>query len=304
MAEETKTNPGDKKPDEMPESKDLNFGSEKLEAFNSVVIGIAKTVGTLTGSFSEFGQLVPLLEILVTAGVFWRYGGHLEVIMGVFFAQLVALFLVNHYASVAMTTLGQLAIFASIFVGAINTGFAISYGLNGGGGLNGFMADFVGMTAAVSIVLSYTAKMTTFEAVAKRTALKTRGDAALAELKRKAKHEAAVNGNRDAMQLARLKLQSKATDDLTNDSRMEAIQRRAMAGTFVKEILDAYGIAPQSKLGKDLTEEAARLAGNLGSQLPDDLTKGTETPANGAGNGNGDFLPPTPPQPEPGISAD
>lgn len=238
-----------------------SFGNEKLAAFNGVVVGIAKTIGTLTGSLSEFGQLVPLLEIAVTIGVFWRYGGHLEVIMGVFFAQLVALFLVNHYADVAMTTVGQWAIYASILVGALNTGFAISYGLNGGGGLNGFMADFVGMTASISVVLSYVAKLGTHEAVARRTALKARGDAALAEIKRKASHEAALNANRDAMQLARLNLQRTATDDLTSDPRMEGIQRRAMAGTFVNEILASFQIDSRSKLGKELIGEAAKIAG-------------------------------------------
>ncbi len=279
----------------MTENKDLKFGSDKLAAFNGVVVGIAKTIGTLTGSLSEFGQLVPLLEIAVTAGVFWRYGGHLEVIMGVFFAQLVALFLVNHYANIAMTAAGQWSIYASILVGALNTGFAISYGLNGGGGLNGFMADFVGMTAAVSIVLSYVAKLGTHDAVARRTALKARGDAALAELKRKAKHEAAVNSNLDAMQLARLGLQSRATDELTTDPRMEAIQRRAMAGTFVNEILQSFSIAPQSKLGKELLAQAEKLAAVDGDIDLSDLQP-LAVPTNGAaaehGNGvnAGDFL--------------
>lgn len=263
-----------------------DFGNERLTAFNGVVVGIARTVGTLTGSLSEFGQLVPLLEIAVTAGVFWRYGGHLEVIMGVFFAQLVALFLVNHYANIAMTAAGQWSIYASILVGAINTGFAISYGLNGGGGLGGFMADFVGMTAAVSIVLSYVAKLFTHDAVARRTALKARGDAALAEIKRKAKHEGAVNVARDTMQTARLGLETAAMERLANDPTMQTIQTKATYLTLVSDIMQQYQIAPQSKLGKQLLELAETAVTAGGGDAVDAAGLPPIAAANGHSNGH------------------
>ncbi len=263
-----------------------NLTGSKLENFNEVVVGIAKTVGTVTGSLSEFGQLVPLMEIAVTAGVFWRYGGHIEVVMGVFFAQLIALYLVNHYANTAMTTIGQYAIYASILVGAVNTGFAISYGLNGGGGLDGFMADFVGLASAVSIVLSYIAKIGTHEAAARRIALKAIGDAKLAEIKRNARHEAATAANLNTMQLARLNLQSTATVELTNDDRMKTIQRRALAGLLVGDILKTSGIHPNSKLAKDLIKAAADIAQSDDLELPE-AAQG----ANGTGGRGDDFLP-------------
>lgn len=229
--------------------------------FSDFARNVGQAAGILIGSFAEVGQFIPLLEIVVTIGAFWRAGGgHIEVVVGVVFAQIVALFLVNHYAGVAMHWVGQSAIYLSVILGAVNTGFAISYAMSGGVA-NVIMADFVGTSSALAIAMSYVAKFFTHEAVANRLLFKAESEAAISELKRKRRHERETAAARDAMQLARINLQQMAVQDLTNDDRMATIQRRAMASNFVGEIMEAFEIDPRTRLGKDLILEANKIAG-------------------------------------------
>lgn len=259
--------------------------------FSDFVKNVGQAAGILIGSFAEVGQFIPLLEIVVTIGAFWRAGGgHIEVVVGVVFAQVVALFLVNHYAGVAMAGLGQFAIYASVALGAINTGFAISYAMSGGA-TSDVMADFVGTSSALAIAMSYVAKLFTHEAVANRLLLKAESEAALSELRRKRRHEREAAAARDAMQLSRIRLQQTAVSDLTADERMATIQRRAMANQFVGEIMQAFDIDTRSRLGKDLISEANKIAGvpeepaaSLPPLRPNTVTSSYSRQTNGNGS--------------------
>jgi len=229
--------------------------NENLKSGQQLVRMAAHVGSDTINTISEVVALLPLLEIVVTIGVFYgtemgqRYG--LEVIVGLVFSQMAALYLVNHYRDIAMHPIGQAAIYFGVILGAMNTMLVVYIAILGIT-LTNTLAIFPGVSAGIAILFYYTAKLFTHERVSIRLKLRIVAEVQIKNLKRRAAADDALATIKDGMQKTRLKMEETALTSLAQDSRIAAIQTRAMYTTLVKEIMDQYSIKPHSKLGKQL----------------------------------------------------
>lgn len=232
--------------------------NQQLSQFNGFARQVGNAANTAIDSIAEFGAFIPLLEILVTIAAFYAAGlGEIfgiEVLVGLVFAQIGALYLTAHYKGVAMSTAGQLAIYLSIVVGAANTGLAVYLALNahGGGEMMALAWQFPAMSAALAVLFMYVAKMFTHEQVANRRRLQVESENEIAEITRARQSERSMNRARDEMQQTRLNMEKMALRELSRDERMQAIQKRAMYLTVVQDIMNQYDVKASSRLGKQL----------------------------------------------------
>lgn len=251
----------------------FNNWQNQIQNANGVVRAIGNLTSDVIDAFAEFGAFIPLAEIIVTVAVYSANGlGELygiEVLAGLVFAQVAALYLTAHYRDTAMHWAGQAAIFASVLVGAVNTATAVYLAMVD------TPAVWVGLVPALSsglaITFMYTAKLFTSERFHSRKRLAAEAANVLAELTRKGSADRRQAALLDDMQNTRLQMQADALNDLAADGRIRAIQRRAMYQTVVKGILDNYSIHPNSGLGKELlllAREAAHGAADAGEDEP------------------------------------
>lgn len=248
----------------------FNNWSNQLSQVSDIAKQVGGVANTLIDSVAEFGAFIPLLEILVTIAAFYAAGlGEffgIEVLVGLVFAQIGALYLTAHYRGIAMSGIGQAAIYLSVIVGAANTGLAVYLALNAhsAAGLNPLAWQFPAFSAGLAVLFMYAAKIFTHEQVANRRRLQVESENEIAEITRARAAERATNTARSRMQQTRLNMESTALDDLANDARMQAIQKRAMYLTVVQDILTQYQIHPSTKLGKSLlglADEAVNVGG-------------------------------------------
>ncbi len=243
--------------------KKLNDWQKQIQEANGVVRALGNLTSDIIDSVAEFGAFIPLAEIIVTVAVYSAAGlGEfygIEVLAGLVFAQVAALYLAAHYRDTAMHPIGQGAIFLSVIVGAVNTATAVYMAMIHGQGAAwvGYVPAF---SAGIAVLLMYTAKLFTSVRVHSRKRLTAVATNELAELNRKGDADRRQAALLDDMQNTRLQMQSDALNDLANDSRIRAIQRRAMYQTVVKGILDNYAIHPNSVLGKELLHLAREAA--------------------------------------------
>lgn len=232
--------------------------NQQLSQFNGFARQVGHAANTAIDSIAEFGAFIPLLEILVTIAAFYAAGlGELfgvEVLVGLVFAQIGALYLTAHYKGVAMSVTGQVAIYLSIFVGAANTGLAVYLALNAerGGEMMALAWQFPAFSAGLAVLFMYVAKMFTHEQVAGRRRLQVESENEIAEISRARQAERAMNAARDQMLQTRLNMERKGLLELSKDERMQSIQKRAMYLTVVNDIMNQYDVKPASKLGKQL----------------------------------------------------
>lgn len=259
----------------------FNNWSNQLSQVSDIAKQIGGVANTVIDSMAEFGAFIPLLEIVVTIAAFWAAGlGEffgVEVLIGLVFAQIGALYLTAHYRGVAMATMGQAAIYLAIVVGATNTGLAVYLALNAhlAAGIAPWAWQFPAFSSGLAVLFIYVAKMFTHEQVANRQRLRVASEDEIAELRRAAAAERARNAARDGMLQARLDMEAAALGELVADERMQGIQKRAMYLTVVKDIMSQYEILPIHKLGKQLLS------------LADEAVSGEETAVNPAAGGVG-----------------
>lgn len=248
--------------------------SQNLSQVSAVAKQVGAVANTLIDSIAEFGAFIPLLEIIVTIAAFYAAGlgamFGVEVLVGLVFAQLAALYLTAHYRGVAMSGLGLASIFLSIIVGAANTGLAVFLALNAHSetGIPQLAWQFPAFSAALAVLFMYGAKMFTHEQVANRRRLAVEATNELAEIKRRHDAQTNMNTTRDNMLQTRADMEETAMNELANDPRMQAIQKRAMWITVVKDIMNQYDVRENSKLGKQLLGLADEAVSNDGQERP------------------------------------
>lgn len=237
----------------------VNALGQNANIMSQVSRQVGEFIGTAVDSGAELGSFVPVIEIVVTIGSFIGAGlgatfGY-EVLIGLVLAQIVALYLVAHYKSIAMSKIGQAAIYLAVIVGAINTALAVYLALTSHGdatAVNPIIWQFPAYSSGAAILFFYVAKLFTHEAVANRRRLRVESENEIAEIQRSQAAKRAMNTARDTMQQTRLEMEADAMEELANDERMKAIQKRAMYLTVVSDILSQYEINQNSKLGKQL----------------------------------------------------
>ena len=245
---------------------------------NSLVRTIGNLFSDVIDSLAELGSMIPLAEIIVTIAAFYGAGlGEvygIEVLIGLVFAQIAALYLTAHYKDTAMTKLGDAAIFASIFIGAANTGIAVYLALSAaeeGGEVASWVWYVPAFSAGFSVLLMYIAKMFTHERAHSRTLKRHESEAKMKELKREADAARKRSATLDEMQQLRLEMDSKSLKRLAENPTILQIQDQAMWMTLVADIMKQYGIRQNSKLGKQLIElaEQGASAEADGESLPE-----------------------------------
>lgn len=244
-------------------SNKFNEWQEQIQNANGVVRALGNLTSDVIDSLAEFGAFIPLAEIVVTIAVYSAAGlGEfygLEVLAGLVFAQVAALYLAAHYRDTAMHPIGQGAIFLSVMVGAVNTATAVFMAMIHGEGA-AWVSYVPAFSSGIAVLLMYTAKLFTAARVHSRKRLSAVAANELAELNRQGAAQRQEAGLLDDMQNTRLQMQADALKDLAADGRIRSIQRRAMYQTVVKGILDNYSIHPNSALGKELLHLAREAA--------------------------------------------
>ena len=235
--------------------KQFKQANKVTEAFAGLVSGTVESLG-------EFGALIPLGEIIVTIFAFSRSGMTaefgIEVLIGLVFAQVAALFLTSHYKNIALADIGQAAVFTSILVGAINTGIAILLALANPASIPNGVLFFPAISSGIAVLCIYGAKMFTQERVTKRLILRQEADNEIAELKRTGTAQREKNSHLDSMQISQLKMQSDtmqqmAADDLIKQAYMLVMREQALKNVFV-----AFGVNGNSKVAKMLREQIVK----------------------------------------------
>ena len=261
----------DRQPDRIKEMED------KVNKTNSLVRTIGNLFSDFIDSIAELGSMIPLGEIVVTIAAFYGAGlGEvygLEVLMGLVFAQVAALYLTAHYKDTAMTKLGDGAIFTSIFLGAANTGIAVYLALNTahtGGEVANWVWNVPAFSAGASVLLMYIAKMFTHERAHSRTLKRHESEAQMKELKREADAERKKAQTLADMKQMRLDMDADSLNRLAQNPMILQIQDQAMWMTLVADIMKQYGIRQNSKLGKQLIALAEQGANSAESDaLPE-----------------------------------
>lgn len=261
----------DRQPDRIKEMED------KVNKTNSLVRTIGNLFSDVIDSLAELGSMIPLAEIMVTIMAFYGAGlGEvygLEVLVGLVFAQIAALYLTAHYRDTAMTKLGDAAIFTSIFIGAANTGIAVYLALASaeeGGTVARWVWYIPALSAGLSVLLMYVAKMFTHERASSRVHKRHESDAEMKELKREADASRKRAETLAEMQQVRLDMDADALNRLAQNPMIKQIQDQAMWMTLVADIMKQYNIRQNSKLGKELIALAQQGAnGAEGEALPE-----------------------------------
>lgn len=230
---------------------------------NKITSTFAGLIYSTIESLGEFGASIPILEIIVTIFAYYRSGlGELfgiEVLAGLVFAQIAALFLSAHYKNTAMSRIGEVAIFASVFVGAANTGVAISLALllshSETAVLPTWMAYFPAISSALAVLFIYTAKLFTMERVASRLKFRTESNAEIDELERLATAKKNTATNLDKMQNTQMKLQVVTMTKLANDPMIKNAYLLIMREQALKNVLRAFDVHPSTKVAQLLHKQ-------------------------------------------------
>ena len=235
---------------------------EKVNQTNSLVRTIGLLFSDVIDSIAELGSLIPILELFITAVAF--YGAGLsdvygwEVMVGLILAQFSALFLTAHYKNIAMHWLGDFAVYASVFFGALNTFIAVFLVLTHGSGNE--IPDVIWFIPAVSSGLAvlwiYVAKLFTQERVLARSRLKHEAKMELAEFSRKANFELTQQGILDNIELTKLSMEEQAVKTISEADFMLRLQVTAMVKTYLSDVLKKHSISEKSEEGKRFIQEA------------------------------------------------
>lgn len=243
-----------RKPDRI---KDME---KQVNKTNSLVRTIGVLFSDIIDSVAELGSMIPLAEIVVTIAVFYSAGlGEvygIEVLIGLVFAQVAALYLTAHYRDTAMSRVGEAAIFTSIFVGAINTGIAVYLALAKAKGapLSDWAWYVPALSSGFSVLLMYLSKMFTHERSSLRTRLRQESDLAMKEMKRHAKAESDREATLARMQQLRLDMDADSLERISKKDKIKKVQDRIMEDTLIGDIMKQYHIHPNSRLAKELAE--------------------------------------------------
>lgn len=225
------------------------------EAFAGLVSGSVESLG-------EFGALIPLGEIIVTifafshSGLTAQYG--LEVLIGLVFAQVAALFLTSHYKNIALADVGQAAVYTAILIGAVNTGIAILLALADPNSIPDGLLFFPAISSAMAVLCIYGAKMFTQERVTKRLILKQEADNEIAELTRQGNAQREKNRHLDDMQLAQLQMQSSTMAQMAQDELIKQAYMLVMREQALKNVFAAFGVNVNTKMAKMLREQIVK----------------------------------------------
>lgn len=249
-------------PEEVEESwfseEYLNRLAVRIDRLSDVASQLGEFANSAMESFAQVFVSLPVLELIVTIGAFVSSGLAaklgMEVLAGLVFAQAAALYLVSHYRKMAMHPIGLLAIFLAVLTGAVNTGAAVYLGLtvHSPEAAPQFTILLPAFSGGLSVLYYYVAKMFTAEQVAMRRTFSIETSAKLAEIQRSAAAQRKRETTLAEMQQTRLDMEHTALTALSADKIMQEIQKRAMWGTVVKDIMSLYDVKPQERTGKQI----------------------------------------------------
>lgn len=233
---------------------------------NKITSTFAGLIYSTIESLGEFGASIPILEIIVTIFAYYRSGlGELygiEVLAGLVFAQVAALFLSAHYKNTAMSRIGEAAIFASVLVGAANTGMAIFLALalshQETSTLPIWATYFPAISSALAVLFIYVAKLFTMARVASRLKFRTESNAELREIERIADAHHVNATNLDTMQQTQMKMQVSTMQQLASDPMIRNAYMLIMREQALKNVFAAFGVHPNTKIAKLLHEQIVK----------------------------------------------
>lgn len=238
---------------------------KQMQDANRAASTVAGLIYNTIESLGEFGALIPIAEIVVTIFAYWRSGlGNLfglEVLAGLVFAQVAALFLTAHYKNIALSIVGEAAVYTSILIGAANTGIAIYLALSLGHGageiatMSRGILYFPAISSAAAVLAIYTAKMFTMQRVASRLKFRTESNAEVDELKRVAQAKKNTAINLDRMQNTQMKLQVATMTQLAKDPMIRNAYLLIMREQALKNVLQAFEVHPSTKIAKLLHKQ-------------------------------------------------
>lgn len=239
---------------------------KQMQDANKITSTFAGLIYSTIEALGEFGASIPLLEIIVTIFAYYRSGlGELfglEVLAGLVFAQIAALFLTAHYKNTAMHELGEYAIFASVMVGAMNTGIAIFLALtlshNDATALPSWVVYFPAISSALAVLFIYTAKLYTMERVASRLKFRTEANAELREIERIANAHHKSAKNLDEMQNTQLTLQVETMNELAHDPLIKNAYKLIMRDQALQNVLKVFEVNHSTKLARLLKEQIVK----------------------------------------------
>jgi hypothetical protein len=250
---------------------------EQMKDANRFTSTVAGLIYNAIESLGEFGALIPIAEIIVTIYAYWRSGlGELfglEVLAGLVFAQVAALFLTAHYKNIALSQIGETAVYGSILIGAANTGIAIFLALSMGHGtvdvanMPRAILYFPAISSAMAVLAIYTAKMFTMERVAARLKFRTESNADIQAIQRRANAQHSNATHLNTMQATQMKIQVETMTQLANDPMIKNAYTLIMREQALKNVLQAFDVHPSTKIAKllqkqivDANEAAAQAA--------------------------------------------
>lgn len=239
---------------ELPEW--VTYSHNLIDALGDLIDITIKGFTMLLGSVPTVLMILSGLAFVHTFGA----SGNWEILLGLVAAEAIALYISHKFEHTPLTDFGDMARNAVPYFGMFNTLFSFSLVLVG--------KDFYPQ-AALFLPLAFSGFALTcyfivynqqYSTVLEKKILRAKGENRLQATEQRGRAELAKQASRDAMVQSRLELQQTAYSELAKDGRIMELQKRAVYVTFVKEMMTAAGIHPNSKEGKEILEIARQAA--------------------------------------------
>lgn len=253
---------------EQIEDKELLTWATRGEALIGGAGTIVDAIGD--GLAMVFG-FWPYLIGVASAFAFWRLFESLEITLMLISAEFLAIYTSAKYKHVSLTDAGENARAFMPYVGAFNALYAavLTIAEHQNITIHPYFVFAPVLSSGIGLAAYFIVKNNQLATVIEKAVLKSKGAAKVKEVDQQSAALLAKQASHNAMIQSRLTLQENAYSQLTKDRRIMELQKRAVYVTFVREMMTAAGIHPNSKEGKEILEIARKAAhGETAAQPP------------------------------------